>query len=646
MRRYASARALGLALLVLGIAALYGMRINGDGGEYFMTTHAMYRHGSPAILPQHFVENAQLTEAMRTRIAYPSEFYRVLQERFQTPQPVSWAGFASLSTDQIYAIHFWLYSLLALPFYLLLKAAGLNPLWSLGLVNLVFAGLAFLCLRRVLDRNRILASALFLLCGTTFYLRWTGPEVMTASCALMASLFMLRGQAGYAILAAGIGATQSPSLILLAPLALGFRLLLAYKPGLIWPGAVPAQNSRANVLAGAAGLLLAALPYTYFKGVLGEFSLTGKYFTAPGLISTDRLWSLLFDLDQGMVVGVPGLLALVPVALLLAARPGHRTQVWAAALLSIATFATLAIPTLATLNWNSGGVGFMRYGYWLAMPLLALFFFTWQFLSQKQVIALGSAALAIQMIGLLAFGAVGQYSSHVRHTRLALWALDTIPAHYHPDPEIFVERGKGAETDAPQARTHTHLHVGPDGRPLKLLRHSLNKEAGTFGCAPGERIHGQAIKSVRDGWEYLHAPFTCQQISLAGEWAFGAAHAQNRRLLVGGWSVTEHGGTWSDGTLSEIRLPVAAGGKSLEVTLTGHYFATQRATEITLDGKTLGTFNLADTSFAIPGSRRNGYLTIGLRHPGAVSPLSLGESQDARKLGFHLISIRVEEIAQ
>lgn len=508
MKLLLSTKSMWCLLFAISFVVLWNIRINGDGGEYLMTAHALFRHGSVLIYPSDFSEFSRLPPDQLGRIGYPLEFYDILLDKFQSPHPASWGGYASVRSNELYSMHFWLYSLLALPYYAIVHTAGLNPVWAFGLLNITFIGAGCVYLRRAMPSNGHWAVILFLALGTSFYLRWTGPEAMTASCALVASIALLRGETGLAILLSGLGATQTPSLIFVAPFALAFRVVLHRYPNLVWPGATIVRVARRDVLMAMAGLALALAPYTFFYRVFGEPSLTGRYFTLPDLISFQRLSSLLFDLNQGMLAGVPGLFVGLAAACC-SVEPGKRREMlWISAFIA-AVFVALLVPVLATLNWNSGGVVFMRYGYWLSMPLLALILRLSQNCSTRHWIWLVSMVLLAQSAVAIEHGVLGQRSNPVRYSLAATWVLNNFPEYYNPDPEIFFERGSGQEVNAPLSHQLSYLYAHA-GKPLKFLRHQSNSGASNGWCGRGQLLEGSSVRQMEGGWDYLHAPFTCR----------------------------------------------------------------------------------------------------------------------------------------
>ncbi len=628
-----------LALLLLSLVILAKARLIGDGNEYLLMSHALLEHGTVDIRAADVDYFLHLPPEQQARIPVPQETYSQLRKEMDSPKPGIVAGFFPNDQGKIYAIHFWLYSLLALPLYALTRLLHLNPTIALALLNLVFAAAAMAYLGRVIPQRKNIATLLFLTLGTLFYLTWTGPEVMSASCALIASIALLRANPGLALLAAGLGASQNPSLILLMPLACVYRLMLARWPGLAWPGCRPRALDRRQLAMGVAGVVLALLPYAFFQLQFHTPSVIAKFTTDPKLISASRLYSLLFDLNQGMLVGVPGLLLVLPLLAWLLA-PAHRRRWGVAALGLMATVLVMALPTLSTQNWNPGGIVMLRYNYWLAMPLLALLLLGLAELTPSRARLVTGLVLACQLLVVLGSGLLGEKSSHVRHTPLARWVLQHYPAAYNPEVEIFYERSVGAE----RYYTHdmTYLYQA-DGKPLKLLRHwsNLGESAGL--CPQGSLVQSDQVVGMADGWEYLHAPFRCavnEQDSKYRLWHISGAGAQGQQLLGKGWSTPEATGVWTNGPQSTLVLPVTPGQPLHRLRFLGNYFAGQNASEVSINGVALGPIDLQHSLVDIPASLANAAtLTVTLGHPHAISPKARGLSEDARDLGFYMEAV-------
>lgn len=632
-----------LGLLLLAGYVLKSTWLSGDGGEYLIMAHAIFSHGSAVIRPSDVADYLQLPLPELARIGFPREALEAMQQHFQTDQIHAIFGFFPNAAKQFYACHFWFYSLLAVPFYALVKMLGLNLIWALTLLNLSFAGTVFWYLRRVMPQHARMAFLLFLTMGTTFYLTWSGAEVMSASCALIAAIAILRGEIGLAMLFSGLGATQNPSMIFMMPFAIGYRVLLHKRPQLAWPGSRIAAVGKRDVWMALVGIALSLSSYTFFLLAFGTPSLTAKYATDVNLISWNRFFSLFFDLDQGVWVGLPGLfLALAVSVFLIDKRARLRWSV--PALTAVVLAVAMAVPVLSTINWNSGYVVFLRYAYWSSMPLVALLLLSLRYMPENRARWLTGLVLAIQLGMLAHYGLLGEKGkNNLEHEPQTRWVLKHFPASYNPDPEIFYERSIGHEWGMPLELSYVYQH---NGVLLKLLRQASNTTGSAGLCAADEVLQGSDVRTADRGWQYLHAPFVCRAAAGAadaGAWQIVRAYIDDHTLLTSGWSGQEQIGTWTDGLRSSLTVPIPAGQQALRLRLRGAYYGDQHQTIVTVNGQILGDYNLAKDAIDLPANLPAAtVVTIGLQHPGAVSPKMLGASEDPRLLGYYLQGVVVE----
>lgn len=641
LQRFKSHGLIGLAVFVLlSLFALDRTQLSGDGGEYILMTHALSKHATPEIRASDTRDF--LMQPTDESMPIPRAYFEAIGSQAGTAHPAIVSGFFPNAEGHYYAMHFWLYSLMALPFYMLLKLFGMKIVWALGLPNISFAGAALLYMRRAMPERFWTGFVLFVSMGTTFYLPWTGPEVMSASCALIAVIAMLRGDAALSILMSGLGASQNPPLMFLMPFALGWRLLLPRWPQLGWPGNVVKPLSKRDIAMAVGGVVLALVPFAFFQLTFGMPSLIGHYSTAPEMIAPSRLFSLFGDLNQGMIVGLPGLVVALALVLVLANVPRRASWLTTAGLV-IASVVVMAIPTLSANNWNPGGIVMLRYNYWLGMPLLALVLLALLRMPRGRLTFVPWVAIVLQVAVMGMFGFWGKRSSYTQHTPIAKWVLSHAPERYNPDPEIFYERSAGQELGMPLDLTWVYRN---DGKPAKVLRHwsNFNNSAGL--CQTGAMLRGHAVQTVERGWQYLHAPFDCVPARAATElgiWPIHETDPNARTPLTAGWASIQGAGVWSDAVESTLTLQVPQGQQALSLLTTGHYYGNQRNSEVTVNGRNIGTFRLSDGRVALPSDlRKERVLTIVLRHAKASSPLSRGESPDGRTLGLYLEAIGLE----
>jgi hypothetical protein len=261
----------------------------------------------------------------------------------------------------------------------------------------------------------------------------------------------------------------------------------------------------------ALALLLAALPYVFFLHEYGEWSVIARYATDLGHIGTERSWSLLFDLDQGMIMGVPGLLlAFATIGVLVARAPGvERSPVLEDAFVTLVLVAAMAVPTLTIENWNSGNVVFIRYAYWLSMPLFAFCFDHAPALAPRVRTVVFVVALGLQLLVVAANGIRGERYSYLRHTPLARFVLARASRFYNPVPEIFCERSLGREVACPAVVAWPR-----HGHPTKLLVQRDGPQASLREvCPDGGQVVPSRTHVASAGFLYWDGPFDCRGAS-------------------------------------------------------------------------------------------------------------------------------------
>lgn len=632
-------RAWLIVLVLLLLPPVFVKRtIQGDGTEYVMMAHAFYRHATPALtssdladvaaLPDELVARSELARAQLLTVPYQIEH--------DGGMPL---GFAPSTSHGIQAIHFWMYSLVATPFYALASMLGVNPALAFAILNLSIFCLSVVCIQRWFPKAGFVEAAFVALMGPVMYLHWTGPEVFSASCALVALFAMVRRDMPLAMALAGLGATQNPAIAGLIPAAGAYWGLLKVFPEWAWaPGPAVDKPRWRNVALVLAGVLLAALPYLYDEVVFGMPSIIAPYFTDKHLITWERMHSFFFDLNQGMFVGLPGLaLSLVLLPILLDKPFRWRWLAYAAGAIGLSM--GLALPALAATNWNNGCIIFLRYAYWAAMPIVGVCVLGLTHLPVRRRRAVLACVVLCQVV------TIGQTlwrhgNKHVCHSLVADWVLDHAPQLYHPDPEIFYERELHQEEYLLNGRVI--VHVGASG-PTKVMRYWTNIADSAGLCPAGQTLVSPAV-STASGWEYFDAPFRCVPIvQQATDWFFVLPDRGGAALLAEGWSDIEPNGVWTDRSRSVLAVPLPRGREIRQMRIMGVYFRPGTTTDVTINGVKLGRMRLDGGLIQLPESaRRAPSLRIVLRHEHPMSLASLGMSDDVRLLAFFLQGIHLE----
>lgn len=339
-----------------------------------------------------------------------------------------------------HALHFWMYSLFALPAKLVLQAVGgreFNALivtnaWMLAAALAVAAGAS-----RGHSGGGVALALLLAVTPVLWYLTFTGVEVFCWALAAVSLACLDRERYAASALAAALAATQNP------PMA-----LLAAVPVLVAARRAPPAVAGATL----AGASLALLPVIWNWWYFGVASLIAVSIDLDR-ISVSRTVGLLVDLNAGLLPYVPVLLIAAPLGTWRLARRGDRRAV----LIAIAVVGML-LAVQTQVNWNSDGRGLRRYLVWMLPPLAWLVVTAWSDRWRTRLVA----AAVITSGAVLIFDAPTR-TTWLEHRPLARWVMRELPWLYNPDFESFVERSVHGE-----APPRWLLEGRPDGWMVAL----------------------------------------------------------------------------------------------------------------------------------------------------------------------------------
>lgn len=463
-----------LALLLAALIVCKPVSLAGDRLEYTLDTLAIASHGTPDITLDDIARAKQLAPGMASG-------YELLETDMLANKPKVFPAFIRGANGKVYPIHFFGYPMMAALPFAVLQRAGLPPFKAFQVVNLVFVFVLGLALRRFFGSGaRALAGvALFMLCGGWLYWTWSSPECVGAAALLSGLLLFCSGAPVCGALLAGLAAQQNPTIVfffVFAPL-----MLRASGQAL----------TRRHVVGLAAGLAVAAIPPLFNLVEFGALNPIAQLFSDSKLIGLVRLQSFYFDLNQGMILGIPAVLAVLLVC-------ADAAVTVLCALLTLA----LALPALAVLNWNSAAAGIMRYAFWAAMPFLFAFLLA---LRKRGRWPLPLAA-GVVLVQAAAMVHASSYE-YIEFSPLARWVLGHAPASYHPEPEIFAERA--GHNDNYIKPEQVYVLRDAAGQPIKALLNTGNASAGEQLCGPGMRLAAGALVPSERGWAYIDAPLPC-----------------------------------------------------------------------------------------------------------------------------------------
>lgn len=479
----------GLTLLVAALAARRDFARQGDGWEYLLMVEAWVRHGSPDVREGDIAAVAGAVDAWLAATSGPTTPGAV---RAVVDSEIA-HRFVTTPGGQQLAVHFWLYPLVAVPARWVLDAAGAAPFNALVVTNvvLVAAALAVVLVSGLGGGGRRRTLAVLLLATpVVWYVVFTGSEVFSWACAVMALVALERGRHGTSSALAALGATQHPAMAPLALVPVALALV---------------ERNTAAAMRAASGAAVTLLPLADYTWRFGRPGLLLAVNTAVGAVTLGRFVGLLTDLNVGLLPHVPVLLLALPLAAWhsLRSRDAHRS-------LLLAALVAMMTVVQVQLNWNSAGMGLQRYLLWM-LPVV-----TWIVAgaSTPHRRAWLAASVATSVVVLADWPAETNW---LEHRPVARWVLRHAPRLYAPEFELFAERAAHAE--APPAwmlqgradgwRELLPVAVGHASGEVTVLlvdRESAPRLADRFVVAPDywpalQRIAAQASTPV-----YVYPP--------------------------------------------------------------------------------------------------------------------------------------------
>jgi hypothetical protein len=615
-------RAFGLALfaVLLLLFCLRPPNKTGDFAEYGVMTIAFAAHGTPAI---------RLSDIHEARRLNPEPAFSALYQQLEdgirkntaNPAPAFYRG----NDAHYYSLHFFAYSAIAAIPYAAFEALGIPPFKCYQFVNLAFIFiLGLVAFDFFRSRTRAAAAiALFFLCGGLLYWDWCSPEAMTAASLLAGLMLYLNGAPIAGGVLAGLASMQNPPLVFFA----GFAPLLKFLHK-------SSSMSARDLVSCAIVILLFSLPILFNLSEFGFPSLLAAASTDTRLISGLRLFSFFFDLNQGMLIGVPALFAALAAILLFAKSGSMRLLACCAALFSI----VLAIPALSAQNWNSGASGMMRYAFWAAMPIL---FGCLLYARDNKVSYTLILALLVAQAG--ATWMERQYS-YVQFSRAAKFFIARFPSAYNPAFEIFSERLRNKEGALSK---DSILYYRVNEQVRKIAFNLDNQKAGLALCGKNKALSLDAgIAPVEDGWVYLNTAPLCVP-ALTDDAIFTAKDFSDASSIkfTQGWGSVELGGgnwdgIWSVAPSARIEITPPSNLPYQTLTIRGQYVADGMETDVTVNGVYLGRRAL-DRGLPIPVKsalkNNEGRTLVELRTvPGKIAA---PPTADKRQLGFFVTKI-------
>lgn len=337
-----------------------------------------------------------------------------------------------------YPVHFIFYSLLTLPFRLILRLLSSAEVRALALTNIaLLSATVFYCLRRIQEwKGKLVFLLLVYFSPIVWFIAWPGPEILYLSLIMLSVLFFRQKNYLYAAVFASIGSWHSQPLIILS-----CYYLLAY---------VLTNRKFITLELSVLALLVAFLPYLYNRLIFGVWTpwtiiqniWTQYYGFGIQNIRLQKLGEQFFDFNMGLFWYMP-VIALVGSFFLLKGAAKNRPL---AGLIVVILVTALFYQTNPAWNYGTSGYGPTRH---IIFVIPFLIWFALDAFSQSRRMLVLAGLVVVSQAYILSFNGflTPNFLNIMSHNPVARFVLNRVPHLYNPTPELFVDRTNHTDLD-------------------------------------------------------------------------------------------------------------------------------------------------------------------------------------------------------
>jgi hypothetical protein len=424
-------------------------------------------------------------------------------------------GFILGADGNYYGNHFWLYSGLSAFLVPIVRKLGSEDGKAFQLLNILFIVgtsfyLLFLCSLPRFERGVLFLSYLF--SGILFYLLWPQPEVFFGSSTFLIFVCFIEKKYLMSGLVAALTSMQLPPLIFLVPIMglFGLKSFLTL--------------SKKKKLAYAILIILfstfSIFWSLYYIGVPNALASQG--YSSIKNINWNRLHSIYLDLNQGIIVGLPGFF-IVMTGVLVALAFKRTNEIFHRVNYLLIFSIMLALPAMSQSQWAAGHNVFQRYGIWVGSPLVI--WVVWQLSGIKNMKlrnSLVSFLFLFQVLVFLYFDGVRPQNDSLGMKPWATWILDNYPKLYNPDINIFNSRVGNSEyfSSDPIAygRAQHATKISVHQERLAFIDEDLcGINAVLWDQSSDSLVNRSELSFDMDGWGYLNGQFICKNSNGSGK---------------------------------------------------------------------------------------------------------------------------------
>jgi hypothetical protein len=427
----------------------------GDGNEYLLQTESFRNHGSPELRIEDFQSlKERVSKHQQWESFHRNDQFQKRLDIYAIDSTVHFSGYYFDLDGDLFCYHFWFYSLLNVPTSYIVELFSLPPNYAYSLFHFILLFILFYYIlfkfqkNGLNDKTRILLCLLIFFSPIAWYLKWIHTEFYTSVFVIFSFLLSIDKKYFWALFLSSLAAIHFQPLFMLS-LFYVFLIIKEYRLTL-----------KSLLKIGIASFWVIVPSFFYYSQYGVPNIIIREGFLSNDRVTLNRFFGFFFDLDQGMVIGLPIVLPFAiffTIYLLLRKKLSIYMLVWVVIILS-------SIPGLAMLNWNHGMANINRYAVWVSMMVLGLFVF---YTIREKLTTL--FLLIVVFTQIITFSIQRGFNTNdwdvFRFNKLATFCLNHFPHFYNPDPTIFQQK-TNASFEAPLITKYFHK-----GELIKMLVH-------------------------------------------------------------------------------------------------------------------------------------------------------------------------------
>lgn len=400
----------------------------GDGPEYVLMTESFYNHFSPNL---HISDIEYYLNYLKTKnfsIPHESHYLNCIKNSDSSKLVVGGYFQSSKDPQLWFSYHFWFYSLICLPVRMVLESIGANIILTHLATNLLVLFIAIAVIARLYRFklvHRIFLILLLIFSPILWYIDWPHPEAFCGILVYLGTVLFYHKNKLSALLCMSLATTQNLPIGIIALFIfvdilrkreVNIQLLLKLFISSIWA-------------------ISSILFYLIYFGKTSIIS--NSYYVSISNISLKRFWHFFFDLNQGIILGIPFILITLCFFLIV---DFSRKKLFKEYYL-LASIPLMSLLFMQMYVWNDGNAVIKRYAIWVVPLLIISFYFRITKLKSYAHYLLAIAAILIQPFVIFSQQDFTKITWHANSlTPFSKYVFNHYPSFYNPDPLVFLMR--------------------------------------------------------------------------------------------------------------------------------------------------------------------------------------------------------------